>query len=104
MTWSSCCRGTCKVLTTLSPSMKVPSFLSMYSTLLYVWLLVRFDSSNIETFSNVRRSSDSDVAIDVGFDNGERTIKWLVKLAQDSRAPNQNLVTRLVIKTAALLI
>ena len=53
----------------------------MYSTLLYVWLLVRFDSSNIETFSNVRQSSDSDVvAINVGFDNGERTIKGLVDL------------------------
>ena len=89
------------MLTTLSPSMKVPSFVS---TVLYVWLLVRFDSSNIETFSNVRRSSDSDVAIDVGFDNGERTIKGLVELAHYSRATNQNLVTRLVIKTAALLI
>ena len=89
------------MLTTLSPSMKVPSFVS---TVLYVWLLVRFDSSNIETFSNVRQSSDSDVAIDVEFDNGERTIKGLVELAHDSRAMNQNLVTRLVIKAAALLI
>ena len=89
------------MLTTLSPSMKVPSFVS---TVLYVWLFVRFDSSNIETFSNVRRSSDSDVAIDVGFDNGERTIKRLLELARNSRPANQNLVTRLVIKTAALLI
>ena len=90
------------MLTTLSPSMKVPSFVS---TILYVWLLVRFDSSNIETFSNVRQSSDSDVVtIDVRFDNGERTIKGLLELARDSRATNQNLVTRLVIKTAALLV
>ena len=84
--------------------MKILSFVSRYNTILYVWLLVRFDSSNIETFSNVRRSSDSDVAIDVGFDNGERTIKGLLEFARDSRATNQNLVTRLVIKTAALLI
>ena len=68
------------MLTTLSPSMKVPSFVS---TVVYVWLLVRFDSSNIETFSNVRRPSDSDVAIDVGFDNGERVIKGFDELAHD---------------------